>query len=102
MRQLHVEGILGWIQEDIQLFLVVQEQICAINEAGRIEMSKAPHKVAKTKHRYTTSVEHIKTILKFSIKFLKMGNEKISVTWIVNAMWDIMASDLLTKISTQP
>lgn len=71
MRQLNVEGHVGWIQLHVLVSLNIREAMVTISEAEGSKLSKLGIKVAGIMHRGSTFVGPTRMILNFSIAFEK-------------------------------
>lgn len=101
MRQLHMEGDLGQIQQQIQVRFIFQEDKAAIGKVERINLSKLARKLIIIVRSNAAFVNLIKTCLNFSIAFKKGHEEKFVLTGTVDLIENMMCSAILTEKSVQ-
>lgn len=63
MRQLHVKGDIGWLQQHILVCVLLRDDSVVIDEAKGIQLSKLANRITGILRRFSSFVDLLKTIL---------------------------------------
>lgn len=96
-----MKGDVGWTPQHILVRLIIRGDRVAMREAEKIKLSKFTNKVTGIVRHIYTFQNIIKTILNFAIACEKEYKEKFVAARSVNIVEETMATDFLTRMSTQ-
>lgn len=101
IHQLHVERVIGWIQQHMLITLMVQKDNVAVGEAEKIKLKKLANKGTKMVCGDSIFVDFMKTILKVTVAVGNNYNTKFASCYTINIIKDMMCSAFLIGMSTQ-